>query len=79
MACIGVDEFDAARNYLEGALFLEKRSFYLGMIHLWLGKLYDLTGEREKAVEYYSKVLSLPSAAYHQTEAEGYLKTEFTR
>jgi tetratricopeptide (TPR) repeat protein len=79
MACIGVDELDAARGYLEGALFLETRPFYLGMIHLWLGKLDDLTGAREKAVENYSKVLALPSAAYHQAEAEAYLKTEFTR
>ena len=79
MACIGVDEFDAARGYLEGALFLETRPFYLGMAHLWLGKLYDLTGAREKAEDNYSRVLALPSAAYHQAEAERYLKTEFTR
>lgn len=79
MACIGVDEFEAARGYFEGALFLETRPFYLGMTHLWFGKLADLTGKRKEAVDHYSQVLALLSAAYHQTEAERYLKTPYTR
>ncbi|MDH3890722.1 MAG: hypothetical protein OEV49_06525 [candidate division Zixibacteria bacterium] len=79
MACIGVDEFEAARGYLEGALFLETRPFYLGMSHLWLGKLADLTGLRDEAVGHYSEVLALTSAAYHQAEAQRHLKTPYTR
>ena len=79
IACIGVDEFEAARGYLEGSLFLETRPFYLGMTHLWMGKLADLTGARDEAVEHYSKVMALLSAAYHQTEAERYLTTPYTR
>lgn len=79
MAYTGVDEFEAARGYFDGALFLETRPFYLGMIHLWMGKLADLTGVREEAVDHYSQVLALSSAAYHQTEAERYLTTPYTR
>lgn len=79
IACIGADEFEAARGYLDGALFLETRPFYLGMTHLWMGKLADLTGDRATATDNYSQVLAISSAAYHQTEAERYLKTPYTR
>jgi tetratricopeptide (TPR) repeat protein len=79
MAYLGVGETDRARAYLDGALFLEMRPFYLAMTHLWMGKLADLEGDRQTAVEHYAEVLALASADYHQREANSYLETPFTR
>ena len=79
ISCIGLDEYDDAMNYLQVALFLETRPFYLGMINLWLGKLYDLKDDRATAREYYGKALSLPSAVYHQEEAKKYLEQAYTQ
>jgi len=79
ITCTGLDEYDDGMNYLQVALFLETRPFYLGMINLWLGKLYDLKGERAAAREYYGKTLSLPSAVYHQEEAKKYIEQAYTQ
>jgi len=74
---LALGDLDRARSYLEGALFLETRPFYLGMIQLWLGKLADVSGEREKAIEHYAEVLALPSADYDQREANKYIETPY--
>jgi len=79
ISCLGLGGVDRARTYLDGALFLETRPFYLGMTHLWLGKLADMAGERRTAIEHYEEVLALASAAYHQREAETYLETPYTQ
>ena len=79
VAYVGLGETATAQNYLEGALFLELRPFYLAMAHLWLGKIADLEGNREKALDHYSQVLALPSAAYHQAEAERYVKEPYSQ
>ena len=78
IAALCSGETGLARDYLEGALFLETRPFYQGMIHLWLGKTSDTEGQRELAVEHYRQVLSLASAAYHQTEAREYIEKPYT-
>ena len=79
MSYLGMDRYSEARGYLEGALFLETRPFYLGMMHLWLGKLADVTNERQAAIDHYSEVLALPSADYHQREAQTYYQTPYTQ
>ena len=79
MSYLGMDQYSEARGYLEGALFLETRPFYLGMMHLWLGKVADVTNERQAAVNHYSEVLALPSADYHQREAQTYFQTPYTQ
>ena len=73
----GLGDTQNAFSHLSTALFLETRAFHLGLINLWLGKVADLMGERQVAIEYYGKVLSLPSAVYHQDEARKYLKEAF--
>lgn len=78
IASAGLAEYDDALIYLQAALFLESRPFYLGMINLWLGKVYDLTGDRETARAHYGQVLALPSADYHQKEARKYLDEAYT-
>lgn len=78
MAMVGLGIQGDAIDFLNTALFLESRPFYIGMIYLWLGKAHDLHGEREMARDYYGKVLALPSADYHQKEARRYLDQPFT-
>jgi Flp pilus assembly protein TadD len=73
IAFLGLDDTDMAANHLRTALFLETRPFYLGMINLWLGKVADALGDRAAARDFYGKVLLLPSADYHQKEAQKYL------
>ncbi|MFH1687577.1 MAG: tetratricopeptide repeat protein [bacterium] len=69
---------DEARAYLETALFLESRPFYIGLIHLWLGKLADVVGNRELALEHYSAVSGGATADYHQREARRYIEKPFS-
>ena len=73
IASLGLARYDDAHTYLEAAQFLESRQFYLGMIHLWLGKLADVERKRDLALEYYREVLSGAAAAYHQKEARKYI------
>ena len=47
--------------------------------HLYLGKIFDLRGEREKAVEYYNMVLNPPKYYEFCVEAERYLKTPYKK
>jgi tetratricopeptide (TPR) repeat protein len=76
-AYTGLGETGLASNYLNIAKFIETRPFYEGFIELWLGKLADLMGQRDKAKEHYEMVLVLPSAAYHQQEAKNYLEKPY--
>lgn len=73
VANMGLGDFGTAYEYLNVALYLETRPFYLGLINLWLGKLADVRGEREIAREHYGRVLSLASPVYCQDEARKYL------
>ncbi|HUV30866.1 MAG TPA: hypothetical protein VMY05_07260 [Acidobacteriota bacterium] len=78
IAHVGLEDLGAAHDYLQTALYLETRPFYIGLINLWLGKLADVRGERDVARQHYGAVLSLPSAQYHQAEARKYLEAPFT-
>ncbi len=77
MARLGLGDTGAALDFFETALYLESRSFYLGMINLWLGKLADVRGERDVAKYYYVEVINGQSADYHRVEAEFYLKNKY--
>jgi len=74
---LGLGETGNANNHLQTALFLETRPFYLGMINLWLGKAADVMKDHAVACGFYEKVLSLPSAEYHQQEAKKYLDNPY--
>ncbi len=75
-ALVGLDEVDAAVEYLNLADFLETKPFYTGMINLWLGRAYDRMKQYDKAREHYSRVLSVASADYHQRQARAYLEKQ---
>ena len=69
IAYLGMGDTGSAEEYLQTALFLETREFYIGMINLWLGKVADARGESAVARDYYQRVLAGSSAHYHQEEA----------
>jgi len=77
IAFLGLGDTGMASDHLKTALFLETRPFYLGMINLWLGKVADVMGDRAAAQDFYGRVLSLQSAAYHQKEARKYLDNPY--
>jgi len=74
ISSLGLDNTADAFTYLETALFLESRPFYVGMIYLWMGKTSDVMGDHDAAKDYYGLVLAVPSAAYHQNEAKYLIK-----
>lgn len=74
---LGLEDTGNALEFLNTALFLETRPFYVGMIQLWLGKVADIRGEREVARSHYGQVLALSSAVYHQEEARQFLQTPY--
>ncbi len=73
----GGSQLQAAEELLQVAHLLESRAFYLGMLYLLQGKLADLRQDREEARDWYGRVLSNPSAAYHQQEAGALLETAY--
>lgn len=78
VASMGFGDNDNAYNWLQTALFIETRPFYIGMINLWLGKLMDVMGDHEAAEEYYAAVLSGTSADYHQREARYLIENPYS-
>ncbi len=79
IALVGMGRLGEAKDFLETALFLESRPFYVAFGHLWSGKLADLNHDRELATYHYQQVLSGMAADYHQTEARLYLEQPYTR
>jgi tetratricopeptide (TPR) repeat protein len=77
IAFLGLGDTGNASDYLQTALFLETRPFYIGMIYLWMGKVADVLQDRTAAQSFYERVLALPSAHYHQEEAKKYLDTPY--
>jgi len=77
ISSLGLDDTGNAFSFLETALFLETRPFYVGMIYLWMGKTSDIMGDHEAAKDYYGLVLAGPSADYHQKEAKKLINNPF--
>lgn len=77
ISSLGLDDTGNAFSYLETALFLETRPFYVGMIYLWMGKTSDIMGDHDAAKDYYGLVLAGPSADYHQKEAKRLMNNPF--
>ncbi|UCD16220.1 MAG: hypothetical protein JSV44_07045 [Candidatus Zixiibacteriota bacterium] len=66
LAAFGLKDYQEAGKYLELAQFIETRAIFLGEILLALGKLHDVLGNRELAIEYYREGLNRQIAAYHR-------------
>ena len=76
-AALCLNEIKAAGEYLSLAEFTELRPFYLGRTLLAMGKLYDIKKERERALQYYQRVIDIPSSFLDKSEAEKYLSKPF--
>ena len=70
-------DLSRAGENLETAYFLERRPYFQGQILLELGRLYDLKGERDKALEYYNEVLIIKAGAYEKSLAKKYIARKF--
>jgi len=69
--------FEDAENRLQIALFIENRPYYLAQANLEMGRLFDLKGDHQTAVEYYNKVLELESGIYMNKLAEKQINKPF--
>lgn len=78
LALLGLGQYDDARKLLELVEFTEMRTYYLGLTKLNLGKLYDLMGDHERAIEYYRDALSVPLASFHRDLCEQYINKPFS-
>jgi len=79
LAALELGDFTEAEQYLEFALFTEKRAVYLGRIIPALGKLYDLTGRRQLALSYYQDGLNSPIAVCYRDICKKYIDRPYTR
>jgi len=81
LAMCGDIDLGTAQSYLESALYFEvhpTRVIFLTRILKELGKIADLQGRREDAVDYYQKALSYPLPPAFAEEVKGYISTPFT-
>ncbi len=72
------DQYDRARSKLETILSntdSEKDPFMIAWPLLKIGMSYDLEGKREKALEYYNRILEMENGAGAQFLAEKYIDT----
>jgi hypothetical protein len=73
LAYFGLDKYHDAIQYLELARFIEQRAYNMGRILVNLGELYDVTGDHDKAIEYYQACLDNNSAEYHRELCRQYI------
>jgi tetratricopeptide (TPR) repeat protein len=76
-AFLHMGHLDRAGENLETSYFLDRRPYYMGQILLELGRLYDLKGERDRALEFYNEVISINSGAYQKSLAKRYLNKKY--
>jgi tetratricopeptide (TPR) repeat protein len=79
LALLGLKDYDRAAQFLELALFVEQRSFYLGEILLALGNLYDSKNEHAEAIKYYQEAMAGPLGAHQRNLCEKYINKPYSR
>ncbi len=72
-------QFDKAKENLDVSYFLEKRPFYLSYTLLELGKLSDLSSQRDKALEYYNQVLGISGGEFQKWLAKKYIAAPYSK
>ena len=84
LALIRKKDYDLALRYLykcdEGSMVLDKekkKSSFMVMANLWIGKIYDLQGKRNDAIKQYNKVLKMQNFSSSHEEAKKYLKQAY--
>jgi tetratricopeptide (TPR) repeat protein len=71
---LGLNQLSPAIDYLNGALFMEKRAKRLGEIYLALGRAYHKKGELAMAKSLYRRVLLEGSGKLEKEQAKEFLK-----
>jgi tetratricopeptide (TPR) repeat protein len=71
-------DYDRAEENLSTAIFLEKRPFYQGCILIELGRLMDLQGRRDEAIDNYKQVGMIKAGAYQKYLADKYLANPYS-
>ncbi len=79
LAALELGDLADAEQYLEFAHFTERRAIYRGRIIPAMGKLYDLAGKRELALEYYGEGLNSQIAIYCKDLCKKYIDRPYTR
>lgn len=80
LAMCGESSLEAARSYLEMALYFEahpQRVIFISRILLALGQAADLDDDREAALAYYQQALSLPLPPDFERQIRGYVESPF--
>lgn len=80
LAMCGETTTGTAKSFLESALYFEvypTRAIFMTRILRELGKIADLEGDREAAIEYYQKALSFPLPPGFEASVRQYVVTPF--
>ncbi len=81
LAMCGQSSLETAKSFLESALYFEvhpTRVIFVTRILRDLGRIYDLEGNREEAVERYRQALSYPLPPGFEKQVRQYIVTPFT-
>ncbi len=76
-AALRLGSLEVAQEYLNTALFLEERMFYIGQILLASAQVADLRKDRKEAIALYKELLTLPTAYADRQQAQAYLKKPY--
>ena len=69
--------YQDAETELKIALFVENRPYYLALVYLAMGRLYDLKGDRQSAKTFYGQAVELNSGEYINALANNYIESPF--
>jgi len=72
-----MESYQDAENELKIALFVENRPYYLALVYLAMGRLYDLKGDRQSAKTFYGQAVELNSGEYINALANNYIESPF--
>lgn len=70
-------QYEKATENLQIAHFLERRPYYEALALLELGRLFDMKGDRKKAVEYYRGVAGIGGGEYLASLARKYIEKPY--
>jgi tetratricopeptide (TPR) repeat protein len=70
-------DMKAAQSYFEQTVQVSHEPFFVGRAHIYLGRIFDLQGEREEALKHYRAALEADPSASTKADAERGLKEPF--
>lgn len=70
-------QYDRAQNNLDIAYFLEHRPYFQALALLELGRMNDLRGDRDEALEYYKRIAGTGGGEYLTSLARKYIERPY--